>query len=155
MGKTILLFSLLASMNYASGQTNAKQATEDLKKFDWLIGTWHRTDSKPGRSGHERWEKTTASELKGFGVNLKGTDTAFVEKLLIVIKDDQLYYVGDVPENQKPVYFKLTEITESGFVCENPEHDFPKKISYQLEGKKLKAQISGNGKVVGYLFERK
>ena len=57
--------------------------------------------------------------------------------------------------NQKPVYFKLTEITDIGFVCENQEHDFPKKIAYQLDGKKLKAQISGNGKVIDYLFEKK
>jgi hypothetical protein len=48
----------------------------------------------------------------------------------------------------------LTEITYTGFVCENPGHDFPKKISYHVEGHKLKAQISGDGKSVDYIFER-
>ena len=155
MKKPILLISLLAFLNYASGQPNAKQATKDLEKLNWLIGTWNRTDAKPGRSGHERWEKSNVNELQGFGVNFKGTDTTFMERLHIVIKDDHIYYVGDVPENQKPVYFKLTEVTATSFVCENPEHDFPKRISYQLDGKKLKAQISGNGKVIDYFFERK
>ena len=154
MKNNILLIILLLSLNYASGQAN-NQAAQDLKKLNWLLGTWYRTDTKPGRSGHERWEKINANELKGFGVNFKGADTTFMEKLHIVIKDDQIYYVGDVPENQKPVYFKLTEITDTGFVCENPAHDFPKKISYQLEGKTLKSQISGDGKAVNYLFEKK
>jgi hypothetical protein len=154
MKNNILLILLLLSLNYASGQSN-NQTTQDFKKLNWLMGTWNRTDTKPGRSGHERWEKINANELSGFGVNFKGADTTFMEKLHIVIKEDQIYYVGDVPENQKPVYFKLTEITDTGFICENPEHDFPKKISYQLDGKKLKAQISGNGKAIDYLFEKK
>ena len=155
MRKLYPFIILLASATYSFGQTPASEATEKFKKLNWLVGTWNRTNAKPGRSGHERWEQTNPTELKGFGVNFKGNDTTFMEKLLIVVKENQVYYVGDVPENQKPVYFKLTEISDTGFVCENPEHDFPKKISYQRDGKKLKAQISGDGKVIDYLFERK
>ena len=150
-----LLIILLVTTHAATGQKISQQTTADFKKLNWLVGTWNRTNTKPGKSGEERWEKMGTQELRGFGVNLQGKDTTFVEKLHIVIKDDQIYYVGDVPENQKPVYFKLTEITDIGFVCENQEHDFPKKIVYQLDGKKLKAQISGNGKVIDYLFEKK
>lgn len=129
---------------------------EDFTKLGWLEGTWTRTNiTKPGRSAHERWEKSGEQELRGYGVNLQGPDTVFLEKITILIKDDIIYYVADVPQNQQPVYFKFTEITESGFVCENPDHDFPKKISYQLELDKLKAQISGNGKAIDYWFERK
>ncbi len=145
---------LLAVSTTGVGQINSKQPTENFKKINWLVGTWNRINAKPGRSGIERWELTSANELRGFGINLKGNDTTFVEKLRITIKDEHIVYVADVPENQKPVYFKLTEISDTGFVCENPEHDFPKKISYQLDGKKLKAQISGDGKVIDYLFER-
>ena len=150
----LFLISLLISTAVA-GQVKSNQAVEDFKKLNWLVGTWNRTNAKPGRSGFERWDKTSPQELKGIGVNLQGTDTMFVEKLRIIVKDKDIVYVADVPENQKPVYFKLTEITESSFVCENPEHDFPKKISYQLEGNKLKAQISGNGKAIDYFFEKK
>ena len=85
---------------------------------------------------------------------MKGTDTVFVEKLQLIIKEDNIYYVSDVPENPKPVSFKLTEITESGFVFENLSHDFPKKISYQQNGKLLKATISGDGKSIDYFFLR-
>ena len=58
----------------------------------------------------------------------------YVEKLKLVIKDNNIYYVADVPENKHPVDFKLIEISEMTFTCENPEHDFPKRIRYQEEG---------------------
>jgi hypothetical protein len=78
-----------------------------------------------------------------------------VEKLKLVIKDDNIYYVADIAENKEPVYFKLTTITGNSFVCENPQHDFPKMISYQKDGNKIKATISGDGKSFEYLFEKK
>ncbi len=134
------------------GQDNNQ--TEKFKKLNWLVGTWSRTNAKPGHTGIERWELASDSELKGFGINLQGKDTTFIEKLRIIVKDNNIVYGADVPENQKPVYFKLTEITESGFICESPDHDFPKKISYQLEGKKLKAKISGDSKAIDFLFQR-
>lgn len=51
------------------------------------------------------------------------------------------------------VYFKFTAITSHHFVCENGQHDFPKMISYQKEGNKIKATISGDGKSFDYLVE--
>jgi hypothetical protein len=72
----------------------------------------------------------------------------------LLVKDNSLYFVADVKENAAPVYFRVTSINEQGFTCENPKHDFPKKISYQLEGKKLKATISGDGREVSYYFDR-
>ena len=122
-------------------------------RVDWLVGTWTRTNAKPGRSGAEVWTKVN-NELIGRGVNMKGADTAFVEKLKIVSKDGKLFYVADVPENDGEVWFEFTELTNKSFVCENPTHDFPKKISYALEGDQLKATISGGGKEIDYLFVR-
>ena len=68
---------------------------------------------------------------------------------------DKLYYVADVPDNKGLVYFEISEVTKDGFVCENPMHDFPKKLVYQLNGSRLSARISGGDKVIDYLFERK
>ena len=82
-------------------------------------------------------------------------DTAFIEKVTILIRDNNIYYVADVPENKQLVYFKITEIHDHGFICENAEHDFPKKISYQVDGHDLKAQISGNGKSIDYVFKKR
>jgi hypothetical protein len=130
--------------------------TNDFKKLEWLAGScWNQTNTKPGRTAHECWMKPEANKLSGYAVTMQGTDTLFTEKTTIIIKDNVFYYVADAPGNKESVYFKFIELTDSGFVCENQEHDFPKKIMYQFEGLKLKAQISGNGKVIDYYFERK
>ena len=86
---------------------------------------------------------------------MKGNDTSFVEKTKLVIRGNTIYYVADVPGNKQLIYFKLTAITNYSFTCENLKHDFPKKIRYTKDGFVLKATISGNGKSIEYLFERK
>ena len=93
--------------------------------------------------------------MAGRGINLKGIDTTFVEKLKIILKDNAIYYVADVPQNKEPVLFKLTTQSETKLVFENPQHDFPKVITYEVLDKKLKAVISGDGKAIEYWFERK
>ncbi len=126
-------------------------AQNDIRKVEWLNGTWTRTNSKAGRSGFEAWTRKN-NELVGRGITMKGADTAYVEKLKIVAKDGKLFYVADVPENKEAVWFEFTELKDKSFVCENAKNDFPKKISYTLEGNNLKAVISGDGKEVDYLF---
>jgi hypothetical protein len=127
---------------------------KEFGKLSWLEGTWVRTNVKPGRSGTERWVRRSGNELMGWGVSMKGADTSFVEKLKVIVKSGSIYYVSDVPENAKPVDFILTSIDDDGFVCENPSHDFPKKISYRLTGNSIRAVISGDGKEMEFLFER-
>jgi hypothetical protein len=134
--------------------TYAQKTAEDFKKLDWLKGTWTRTNAKAGRTGYEAWKEAGPNKLTGLGINMKGTDTTFVEKIRIELKDGQIYYVADVPENKSEVWFAFTELTSKGFVVENPKHDFPKKISYEVDGKNLKATISGDGKAIDYLFTK-
>jgi hypothetical protein len=148
------VFCLAFLINFAQ-DSFAQNINDDFKKLDWLQGSWIRINSKPGRTTYETWQKISEFEWNGQGINMKGTDTALVENIKLIIKDNAIYYVADVPENKAPVYFKFTGINDNGFVCENPQHDFPKKISYQKEGDKLRAIVSGNGKSIDYLFERK
>jgi Domain of unknown function (DUF6265) len=152
--KTIAATVFLIGCFVISSNGQGSNAKENFNKLSWLEGKWIRTNVKPGRTAHERWKKISPTEMRGFGVNMKGSDTVFVEKISIVIKDDGLFYVADVPENKKPVYFKFIEVSDRGFVCENPSHDFPKKIAYALEGNKLKAVVSGDGKAIDYIFEK-
>ncbi|MRG43825.1 hypothetical protein GFS24_01800 [Chitinophaga sp. SYP-B3965] len=129
---------------------------QDLSKVSWMLGKWKSVNAKTGNTSYENWTRISDQEWsgKGFRLSRTGTDTLFSEKMTILVKDNNLYYVADVKENAAPVYFKFTAINEQGFTCENPQHDFPKKISYLLEGKKLKATISGDGKEFSYYFDR-
>jgi hypothetical protein len=130
------------------------KSVENLKKLDWLKGDWTRTDQKPGRSGYETWKSTGPTTMVGRGIMMKGADTTFIEKIRIEVKDGKIFYVADVPENNGEVWFEFTALTDKSFVCENPKHDFPKKISYEVDGKNLKATISGDGKAIDYLFTK-
>ena len=150
--KRSVLFCLFI---FFSTVCSAQSTSADLKQLQWLEGEWNRTNAKPGRSGIKKWITNSPTEMQGWGISLRGTDTAFVEKLKIIVKDNHVYYVADVPQNKGVVLFKLTKTTGNEFVFENPEHDFPKQITYTKEGAKLKASISGNGKVIDYLFEKK
>ncbi|MGE0589403.1 MAG: DUF6265 family protein [Cyclobacteriaceae bacterium] len=130
------------------------QKSEKLDQLQWIQGTWNRTNVKPGKSAHERWKQMPDGTWQGWGVSFTGADTSFLEKIKIIEKDGKLYYVADVPENKEPVYFEFTTLTPSGFVCENPLHDFPKKIEYILNGSKLEAITSGDGKSIPFQFEK-
>lgn len=142
---------MILAASTACAQT---RTADDLKKVEWLKGTWTRTKMKAGQTGYETWTSLSGTSMTGRGIIMKGPDTAFIEKIRIELKDGQIYYVADVPENKSEVWFAFTELTNNGFVCENPKHDFPKKISYEVDGKNLKATISGDGKAIDYLFTR-
>ena len=128
---------------------NSQKSTD----FDWLIGKWERENVRPGRTAFEIWERE-GELLSGIGVTLEGTDTVFVEKLSIISKEGQFYYVADVTANTAPTLFKISDYNADGFVSENPEHDFPKKIMYTLDGNKMLATISGDGKEIPFAFKR-
>jgi len=147
---SVLIFTLTLVTNAQSQNTNSDA---DLKKIEWLCATWDRTDMKGGKISNERWVRTMQGDLQGWGVTMSGSDTVFVEKLRIVSREGSLFYVADVPENNGVVHFKFTELSDNAFACENPNHDFPKKIEYRKDGKLLIATISGNGKSFTYRFQ--
>lgn len=145
MKKILFSIATLTILNFSFGQT--------LDDFKWLEGTWQRQNVKEGNSAFESWE-VNKDELIGIGATLRGADTVFVEKLKIKLIDGEMNYVALVGENGRPVNFKITSYDKKGFVSENPNHDFPKKITYKLEGKQLTATISGDGKEIPFLFEK-
>jgi hypothetical protein len=153
---TAVLLSLSLTIP-ALGQHSKQSTAAGVGNLIWLEGRWDRTDGKAGQEAHERWEKSTSSGqgLHGFGVTMSGTDTLFLEKLWIQRTRDSLFYVADVPGNQKPVYFFINEMGASHFVCENPDHDFPKKIVYTRREKELHVTISGDGKSRDFYFRKR
>ena len=151
MKKLLFTLSVFLLTAAAYGQQPLKKNVSQLK---WLTGTWKRSNNKPGQSGVEYWSKVKQGKLTGKGYTLKGNDTVFVEQLAILVEKGELFYVVTGAGNEKPVYFKFTKIGANGFECENPQHDFPKKIVYRLEGKRLYATVSGSGNSVDFIFDR-
>tara|TARA_R100000005_G_scaffold95726_2_gene78417 strand:- start:438 stop:911 length:474 start_codon:yes stop_codon:yes gene_type:complete len=154
--KTSILFLCLWFSTTALNQDPISNTVKkEFKELSWILGKWERSNVKAGSTAFEIWQKESEYVYTGLGVSLKGSDTTFVEKLRIEVKDNSIFYVADVRENVNPTYFKVNKVTSAGFTSENPEHDFPKMISYELEGKDLTAIISDGGeKKMGFFFKK-
>jgi len=106
----------------------AKAAIADLA---WLAGAWVGTRSS-GSSIEERWSPPLGGAMLAVSrtVNTSGKMVAF-EYLRIVERDGGLVYIAQ-PGGAKPTEFVLTELAGTRAVFDNPRHDYPKRIVYEL-----------------------
>jgi hypothetical protein len=154
MNKIFFFILSLFTVGHVIAQNKAL-FKKNFTSLHWLVGTWERTNVKPGIKAHEEWHLDSANHLRGIGLTMKEEDTLFIERIQILMDENNIYYVADVKGNQAPVYFAFTTLTKNGFVCENPEHDFPKKIEYNLKDSILTVRISSGGKSQNYIFMRR
>jgi len=92
---------------------------------------------------YEEWKVINDSELTGIGFSIEEGDTIISEKLYLKKFADTWAYVA-LPVNQTITLFALTEYSESKFVFENKEHDYPQRIIYEFTADgKLNAAIEG------------
>lgn len=129
--------------------------TRGIENFDWLVGTWEGVNNTEQEQSFEIWEKLGSQTYRGIGYTLEDGDTVFMEKLSIENVYGVYQYivrVGD--ESEKPVHFEMLKVNSSGFMCANPKHDFPKQIDYKLDGERLTATISGDGKSRSFIFRK-
>jgi hypothetical protein len=68
--------------------------------------------------------------MQSFEVAARGKMSAF-EYLRIVERDGGLIYIAQ-PGGAPPTEFVLTELTATRSVFDNPRHDYPKRIVYEL-----------------------
>jgi len=106
----------------------AKAAVGDLA---WLAGAWVGTRSS-GSSIEERWSPPLGGAMLAVSrtVNSNGRMVAF-EYLRIVERDGGLVYIAQ-PGGKAPTEFVLSELGPTRAVFDNPRHDYPKRIVYEL-----------------------
>lgn len=107
-----------------------------MKTFKWLIGSWRMNTTKGLIA--EEWKTINDRGYAGksWFINKDSSITPF-EKIQLLYRNKQYYYIAtaDGQNNELPVEFKITSFSISGFVAENPQHDFPKRITYKLVNK--------------------
>lgn len=106
----------------------AKATIGDL---GWLAGAWVGSRSS-GSSVEERWSPPLGGAMLAVSrtVNTSGKMVAF-EFLRIVERDGGLVYFAQ-PGGAKATEFVLTELGQKRAVFDNPRHDYPKRIVYEL-----------------------
>nr|WP_294787728.1 DUF6265 family protein [uncultured Flavobacterium sp.] len=117
----------------------------NLAKANWFIGEWGNKSTDGELT--ERWKKENDSVYLGESYFVVGEkDTVFAEKVRLEELNGKLNYIVSVPGQNKelPVSFEMTSSTDNQIVFENPKHDYPNKIIYNLiEKDSLLAEISG------------
>jgi hypothetical protein len=132
-----------------------KSTFSELEKADWFLGRWE--NKTPEGTFSEEWTIGNDSLYIGESYFINNNDTLFAETVRLEQRKNDLFYIVSVPNQneEQPVAFKLTSSTIDYLVFENPEHDFPKKITYKLVTKdSLYAEISGDGKSQGFPFTK-
>ncbi|NLP57584.1 DUF6265 family protein [Lutibacter sp. B1] len=124
-----------------------------IQKFDWMLGSWVRTNEDANKSTFEYWSKKSSEEYIGLGCTVKNGDTIFKENMRI-IKIDEKWSFEVTGVNENSTVFLITDLTENGFVSENEMNEFPKKITYYLDGEVLIAKISDKDTEIPFLFKK-
>ncbi len=106
-------------------------ATATIADLGWLSGAWVGTRSS-GSSIEERWSPPLGGAMLAVArtVNTSDKMVAF-EYLRIVERDGGLVYIAQ-PAGKTVTEFVLTEFTAMRAVFDNPRHDYPKRILYEL-----------------------
>lgn len=143
IGGLLLGFLLCLSNGFAQGTDY---------NFDFLLGSWQRTNNQVDKLSYEYWSIDSAGSYLGLGYTLQASDTVFKEEMLIQWKDSA-YYMIVSGVNDLPTPFKVISLTKNEFICENSENEFPKKILYRLDDKQLIAIISDDYNQVLFTFK--
>jgi len=149
----IIIFMSLCLVFQSSAQAKNCGTVDSLT---WLIGHWHSENSK--LKINESWQRISDKTFEGAGstYSFKKNKTVSAETLRLVEMSGEIFYVAKVASNDLPVAFKLTNCTANTAIFENLQHDFPKKLSYQLiNHNNLTVFVSGEkGKAFSIEFTR-
>ena len=139
------IFYLILSFNLCLAQSN-------LSQLEFLIGTWQ----VEGKQNFESWKKENDTVFIGLGYKIKDSISTVTETLKLQVVKDNIVYTATVPNQNdgEAVPFTLNTSRHDLFSFENPDHDFPKKIQYQLtsEGKIMVNVLGENDKGFSFYF---
>lgn len=113
-----------------------------LEDLAWLAGHW--SSKEGGATAEEYWLPPAGGLMLGLHRDVFASGKAFFEYLRIESRDDSVFYMAS-PGGKPPTPFKLVEAAPGKAVFANPEHDFPKRISYWVDhGGALHARVEGD-----------
>lgn len=106
-----------------------------MRSFHWLLGSWE-SQRKSGMMV-ERWHLLNDSSLAGSSTLFKADGNAqLLEDIELVYRGNQYFYIVSASGQNggEKVSFLIRQCSDSGFLAENPQHDFPRRIRYRLMG---------------------
>jgi hypothetical protein len=136
-----IFFVLFIAITSILGQ-DSKYSLDELA---WLTGCWSWSQENYERL--EYWMKPAGNMMIGMSHTVSDGKTVEYEFLRIVDDEDGMIYYEANPSGQKQTRFKLIQSLAYRAVFENPEHDFPQRIIYDLhDDGSITARIAGTVK---------
>jgi len=156
MIRNCLLFFLSMVISFGS----IAQPKPLLSDLGFLKGNWTMNTSK-GRIV-ESWKMNSDSGMDGisYSVSSKG-DSTLLETIKLYESDGNIYYepTGYGAGNDSTVSFRLISANQGVYVFENIDHDFPQKISYQMQSQNnilawIEGTVNGNFRKIEFPYSR-
>ena len=127
-----------------------KPAKAKMTDMAWLSGAW--VGKRRTSSIEERWSPPFGGAMLGVSRTVRRNKMVAFEYLRIVERDGGLVYVAQ-PGGKSPTEFVLTKLEKNRAVFDNPRHDSPQRIVYELSEKGLTAITSFVNAGPYYRFE--
>jgi hypothetical protein len=154
----IIIVLCLIAAPLAAQIEDPKASFRALRALD---GVWFLPSDRGDRLEVWKIENDSTMSARVMRIKEENGDTITLETLRLTRRDTNIVYAATVKsQNQgKPVEFRLTQDDEEGFLFENPKHDNPQKIRYQVvSNREMVVTVEGkrNGRAVSeeMVYER-
>ncbi len=125
------LFAILLFVAVTASVAQFRTDENKMQSFSWMNGSWKMNTGRGVIT--EKWNPLDDSTMTGESrMTRSNGESMLLEKIRLTFRGNDYYYIPVVQgqNNEQPVLFRITSHNESGFVAENQEHDFPKRITY-------------------------
>lgn len=149
---TLTTVLMPGNMTAQSPATPSPLMLHTISEVGWISGDW---ETAPGGRAQieEHWTRPAGGSMLGMSRTVMGIRTLEFEYLRLEQRSDGIYYVAHPKARCPGTDFKLTSVTSSEAVFENPAHDFPKRIIYRKTAAgSLVASIDGGEGTKGQSF---
>jgi hypothetical protein len=157
MNHRLLVIVLLGCILPSLRATESTPGMNSLAALHWLAGTW--LSDTNGRQIREQWMPPAGGTMLGMSRTVVQGRTVEHEFLLLRQESSgEIQYVAK-PARQAEASFKLTRVSATEAVFENPQHDFPQRIRYQLKPDgvlvaAIEGEKNGRSRRVEFVYRR-
>jgi hypothetical protein len=103
-----------------------------ISDLSWMVGNWVGSRGTNNSIGmEERWSPAKGGSMLAISRTVSREKMSAFEYLRILERDGGLVYIAQ-PNGGTATEFVLTELTGQRAVFDNPRHDYPKRITYEL-----------------------
>ncbi|MGB0221414.1 MAG: DUF6265 family protein [Sinimarinibacterium flocculans] len=127
-----------------------------VDQFRWLAGCW-AFDTPDGRY-EEIWTPPTGNSMLGVSRRIVDGFTREFEYMRIVTSGGGGFDFIALPQGENATRFNSVSFTDNSVVFENPDNDFPNRVTYTLappDGVDARIEGRSNGQPMGINFPLK